>query len=369
MKNKEPINFWNIIKVAGAWISFCVGSGYVTGTGFVQCFGGHGKMAYVIVLMGFLMSVYFAITFIKLGFSGELSSPMDMFEYYCGPYLGKAFKYLTLIYMCMSPIVMIAGFGASFNQHTGAPVWVGSLIMGTLCMITVLLGLRKLVDIVGTIGPIIIVLVLILSSYYIYTNGSGIAEGMRISTQLDILKYNDSWFITGLMEAAWAPMILGPFLVACTSTIKNEREGIYGSILGAIGHYIGDAMLVTAFFCTFAEISKNQIPTLYMVTRISASFAPIFVMILFLGVYSSAVPSQFNFCSNFFPEKTMQYNLTAVISIFISTVIAFVIPFELLLNRVNVCFSYASWIFIACMILKQIRTLAGGKKSSLSSEG
>jgi len=274
------------------------------GTALIQVYGAHGKMAYAIVPIAICMNIYFALSFSHLGFQGVCHSAMDMFEYYCGPYLGKAFKALTIVFLFLSPLCMVSGFGASLNQHYGIAPWIGAVIMAVLCLITVLMGLKRLVNIVGAVGPIIIILCLLVGGYSIITNIDGLAAGLQASLEIPIVKYNDSWFISGLLEAAWAPLILGPFMIACCSTVKTEKEARTGSILGLLGVALATTTIITCYFCQYAEVSQNPIPTLYIVNSISPSLASVFIIIVFLGIYSSAVPSQFNFCDTFMPKST-----------------------------------------------------------------
>ncbi len=330
----QKLSAWNIIKMAGAWISFCIGAAFATGAGLMQVYGAHGKMAYAIIPVAIALNCYLAISFIGLGFSGKVKpeNSMAMFEYYAGPYLGKAFRILTVIFMLLSPTVMIAGFGASLNQHFNVPTWIGSVIMGAACFLTVILGLKKLVDVVGTVGPVIVILTIVIGAISIGANWGGFQEGLVLSAGADIVKYNDSWFISGLLEAAWAPLILGPFVISCCATINSFKEGLMGSILGVIGQYVAAAVMITAFMCSFAQVSQNQIPTLYIMTQISKGLAGLFLILLFLGVYSSAVPSQFNFCANFFPERTRNYYIVAFFSILVATLLSLVLPFDVLMN-------------------------------------
>lgn len=355
--NGEGIKAWNLVKMAGAWISFCIGSAFATGTGIMQVYGAHGKMAYAIFPIAILLNIYLAVSFVNLGFSGKVEpgNAMSMFEYYCGPYLGKAFRWLTIIFMLLSPTCMVSGFGASLNQFFGIPTWIGCIIMGIACFITVILGLKRLVDVVGTVGPVIIVISIVIGILSIVGNYEGFTEGVVLSAGADIVKYNDSWFISGLLEAAWAPLILGPFLISCCGTINSKKEGLLGCITGVFGQYLATAVMLTAYFCQFSEVSHNMLPTLYIVTQLSSKLAGVFLFILFLGVYSSAVPSQFNFCANFFQEKTKKYNLLAFFSVFVAVCLSLVLPFDLLLNKIYVFFSYASWIFIVAMVIRQIR--------------
>lgn len=361
---KEKLNAWNVIKMAGAWIGFCVGSGFATGTALMQVYGSHGMMMFGILLVQILMDAYFAYSFIHLGFKGVCTNAMDIFEYYCGPYLGKAFKALTVVFLFLSPLCMVSGFGATANQQWGWKPWIGAVIMAVVCLIVVLLGLKKLVDILGAAGPFIVILSLAIGGYGIFAHWDTLASGMAASVGSDILKYNESWLISGLLADAWAPLILGPFLVVCCKTIKNEREGRLGSILGAIGVAAAISVMVLSYMAQFDGIKSAPIPTLYIVQSISPALANVFMIFVFLGIFTSAVPSQFNLVDLFAKEGTKKYALVATITILASCLASFFIDFTVLFNKVYVFFSYASWVFIACMIYTDVKEIMARKKNN-----
>ena len=359
---KTKIGIWNVTKCAGSWISFCVGSGFATGTALMQIYGAHGRMSIGIAIVAITMMCFFAWSFTDTAFRGTCKNAMDLFEYYCGPYLGKAFKWLTILFLFLSPLCMVAGFGATLAQQWDTAPWIGAVFCAVCCLITVLLGLKKLVDIVGAVGPLITILCLVIGGCSIAANIDGLAAGLEASQTIDIIKYNDSWFISGLLEAAWAPLILGPFVLSYCKTVNNKTEARLGSIVGIAGNYLALGVMVLAYFCQYAEVAATPIPTLYIVNSINPNLGNIFVLIVFLAVYSSAVPSQFNFCDTFSKEGTPKYTVIAIISILASCISSFFIDFNILFNRVYVFFSYASWVFIICMIIKHVRLFLEDRK-------
>jgi uncharacterized membrane protein YkvI len=352
---KQRVGIWNVTKCAGSWISFCIGSGFATGTGIIQIYGPHGAKGIGIGLIGMALMTFFAYAFTDTAFKNVCHNSMDLFEYYCGPFVGKAFKWLTVVFLFLSPLCMVSGFGATLSQQWGYAPWVGSVAMAIACLITVLLGLKKLVDIVGAVGPVIAILCIAIGGYSFICNIDGLSEGLRASAEIDIVKYSKSWVVSGLLEAAWAPLILGPFVLSFSKTVRTKTEARLGSILGIVGYYAATALVVLCYFCQYAEVCKNPIPTLYIVNSINPAFGRAFVIIVALAVYSSAVPSQFNFCDTFAQEKTALYTLIAIISILASCVASFFIDFTILFNRIYVFYSYASWIFIFCMIYKHLK--------------
>ena len=365
MKNGE-INIWNVIKISGAWLAFVIGASFSTGQSILQKFCPLGSMAYVEIFVALAMYSYMTISFLKLGSEHDFSSNMQIFDYYCGKKIGLIFKGMTIALMFFSPVTMIAGFGATLTQYIDVPTYVGTLLLGTLCLITVLMGLRRMVNIIGVIGPFLILVTLFIGGSSVVMNIDGLQEGLRLANEAELLSFSKNWFVAGMLEASWAPLIIGPFLVSCARQVNTKKEAVYGGILAIAAYGVVLAVMMTAFFCQFEEISQQMVPTLYLAKQISGVLTPIFVVLLSAGIYTSAVPSQFNFCAAFFPEKSIKYNITAVISIFLATIVAMIFPFNVLYNAIYKYFGYASWAFLAFMLLKQFRNLL--EKKSVPAE-
>src|SRR5699024_11591557 len=95
---------------------------------------------------------------IMKGFVLQLIQSSIIFKYYCGNILVTMIEYFTIIFIFSIVVIMIAGTGAVVAEQFHLPNLVGVLGMGIIAMITVILGLKKLVDIIGTVGPIIVIL-------------------------------------------------------------------------------------------------------------------------------------------------------------------------------------------------------------------
>lgn len=356
METTAKFSWLNVGKIAGAWISFCIGSGFATGQELLQYFCAYGQWGFGAILVGMLLHGYSSASFLKLGREKNFAKPLDVFDYYCGVKVGKIFKLLSIIFLFLSPVVMISGFAAALNQHFGVNLIVGSSIMGILAIITVLLGLKRMVEIIGIIGPVIIIVTLVTGGTYLIQNSDALLIGLKTAPEIQTLKMGVNWFDSGILYAAWAPMISAPFLVAAATTVNSPKEAALGGILGTVFYGVACVIMVSAFFTNYADISQQAVPTLYLAQKLSAVFGMAFLAIIFLGIYSSAVPSLFTFCAEFFKEKTYKYNIFTVVSIVIATFVAVAVPFGNLLNIVYTVYGYLGMIFFVLMIVKDVRT-------------
>ena len=92
----------------------------------------------------------------------EASNVNELYEVIGGKYIGKLLSFFVWAYNLGCYFFMISGFGNTLNQQFGLPVAAGSAIAVVISVGTALLGLRKMVDIIGKIGPVVVGFSLIL---------------------------------------------------------------------------------------------------------------------------------------------------------------------------------------------------------------
>src|SRR5690606_35216067 len=124
----------------------------------------------------------------------------------------------------MSYIVMIGGAGATVNQQYGLPVWVGGIAMGILAAGTVIFGLGKIVDVIGKIGPVIVVLTIFLGIAAILRNPSGLATANEVIPNLHLLKASSNWFYAALSYVGFCMLWLAAFMASLGVEGKSRKE-------------------------------------------------------------------------------------------------------------------------------------------------
>ena len=77
---------------------------------------------------------------------------------YAESIIGYLFKRFMPIFFFCSFVIMLSGAGASINQYYGISKNLGSLILAIITLCSVLLGINKVISILGNIGPIIAVI-------------------------------------------------------------------------------------------------------------------------------------------------------------------------------------------------------------------
>ncbi|CED93058.1 YkoY integral membrane protein [Romboutsia ilealis] len=328
---KSKVNIKEILKLAGTYISVCIGSGFATGQEIMQFFSAHGMISILsnIICMGIM--AYCGASLLEIGNQKNLKSSNDIFEYLCVKHIGKLFKGFMPIFFFCSFVIMLSGAGASINQYYGISKNIGSLILAIITLCSVLLGINKVISILGNIGPMIAIISIGVGTVTISRNIDSFCIADEIIGTLNITKAIDNWWMTAIIYSGLNLIIATPFLVGVGATATNKTNCIWGGILGGIVFMIAAMTLNMGIMSDIQNTYITEIPTLYMAKNIGPIVGMMFSFMLIAGIYTTAVPLLWSVCDSFSKEKTSKFTLIALFC----TVIGFIgsrLPFSMLVN-------------------------------------
>ena len=173
----EKLDIKTLIGITGAYVAYMMGSGFSTGQEILQYFACYGMAGLFSILLCMGLLIFAAVSFIRAGYREQFNKPEDVYVYYCGKRLGKAYHYFTTVSIYLCFIVMVAAAGAAVEQYFGISRIIGAIAVGVLACATVMLGLNNLVSILGRIGPVMIVMVILMGVITICRSDLGAAAG------------------------------------------------------------------------------------------------------------------------------------------------------------------------------------------------
>ncbi|MDO4552124.1 MAG: hypothetical protein Q4C22_01160 [Bacillota bacterium] len=356
MQEKQIVKWGNVFKFAGAFIAFLIGSGFATGQEILQYFTSYGYQGLLTILVMFILFIYVSRDFIVTGYREQFSKGSEIFQYYCGKYIGAFYDFFTIAFVFMSYVVMIGGAGATLNQHYGLPTYVGGILIVVLAGSTVICGLGRIVDIIGRIGPIIVLIAVGIGLYAVLSNFSGIAEGARLIEEgrVEVMQAGSNWFISASSYVGFCMLWLAAFLAAMGKSANSEREATLGSLLGTLGFSFGCLVLMLGFLAYVADVAGTQVPSLVIAVMIHPGFATIFSVIIIAGIYTTAVPLLWQASSRFTVEKSKSFVIVTIILAIAGGFIGLALPFNRLVNIIYVINGYVGILLIVFMIWKGI---------------
>lgn len=359
-KNNK-VSIIRVIIMGGAFIGLLIGSGFTTGQEIMQYFVSFGKMGYASIALMFILFVYVGISFVSVGYEQQFEEPKNIYRYYCGKHIGTFFDYFSVIFLFMSYWVMVAGAGAAFNQQFGIPYWIGGTLMGVITLITLYFGFNRLVDIIGSIGPVVSVLAILLGIAGIMMNPDGLSTfSAQVPSMVQdgtILSAGSNWFMACASYVGFCMMWLAVFMTNMGATANSKREAIYGTIFGAALFSLAVLLLMFGLSANLNEVAGSQIPTLIIAKKISPALAIVYTIIVFTEIYTTAGPLLWTPVKRFAPdEESKRYRMLLLILGIIGIIVGLNVPFDRLINVVYVINGYVGFMLLFLMIITDIRT-------------
>lgn len=355
----ERVSVLRVITYAGAIIAFLIGSGFATGQEILQYYASYGFWgvfgtgSLVLVLIS-----YVAVEFFLTGRREQFEKPSGVFYHYCGKYLGTFFDFFSILFVFLSFTVMISGAGAVFEEYYGLSKFIGGIALAAVVGLTVWFGLTSLVDIIGKIGPVIVIVAIALGIYGIMRDPEGIATGNAILPSLDVTQASSNWFLSGLSYVGFCMLWLAAFLSALGKTVKNRREATAGGLVGGIAFSLACMVVGLGLLANMAEVFDAEIPMLVLASSLGPWVGALISVMILAGIYTTAIPLLWTVSARFFDDKTAKFKYLTIGLAALGTVIGLVLPFSQMVNIVYVINGYVGIILLVLMIIRTIRHLA-----------
>lgn len=351
----NTLSWKRVLSFGGAFIAFLIGSGFATGQEILQYFTSYGYKGVLGGIVTLILLLYVGISFITVGYREKYDKGTDIYKYYCGDKIGTFFDYFSVFFMYLSFTVMIAGAGATFKQNFGLPVYVGGIVIAVIAATTVLFGLNNIVDIIGKIGPAIVIISISLGVISIIQNSDNLVRANEILPTLTLTKASSNWFFAACSYVGFSMLWLAGFLCSIGKTAKSKKEAAYGAAVGATGFSIAVIVVSLGLLARIQDVAGSMIPALYLAEGIHPAFATVFSVIIIGGIYTTAVPLLWSVSARFTEDKSSKFKMLTIVLAAIGLVIGIGLPFDKLVNVVYVINGYIGIVLLIMMMFKSVK--------------
>lgn len=364
-QNNEKVVLKDVLKIGGAYAAFCIGSGFATGQEIMQFFTAFGWAGIGSAIITMILYVWMGVTLMRDGRKYSFTSDAAVWKHYCGKGLGVAMNCFGTFVIFGIYVVMIGGAGASMEQYLGIPNLAGRLIMSAICLVVALMGLSRLVDVIGFIGPVIIVCALAIGFITIVRDAGAIATAQQILSTVEVPSSCGNWVLSGFLYSGFMAFMIIPFIAQLGHSSKGSRKsGMLGGACGGFFQVVAIIVMLIAQMCNIGLIHDAQVPSLVLAEKINPVLAGVFVIIVLMGIFSTAVPLLWMLGHKAGPDKTKKFNITTVILV-VAALILSVLPFTVLVNKVYGWSGYVGIFAMAFTLISQLRIASQEKKGQL----
>jgi len=345
-----------VVKLAGAFIAFLLGSGFATGQEVMQFFAAEGLKGVLGAMIFLVVCTYLTITLLLAGRKHGLRSLDQVFRYYTGSIIGAVYTWYTIVMVFSVYVVMLAGAGSVLTERFGIPTGVGVVVVAAAVLATLFFGLREVVDVIGAIGPVLVGLVIFIAVAAIAKDPTAIAVGNQAAPSLQTLKASGTWWWSAMLYTALQVTGLFSFLPALGATVPRSRDLVLAGILGPFLYSLALVLVILAFVAGLPQLVGSMIPMLQVAQHATPVLATGFSIVIVLGIFTTAVPLLWIVLVKFVPDNSRPYRRLAMVLSLVGSAGAFWLPFDRLLNLIYPTIGYSGVILIFFMLAKQFRT-------------
>lgn len=249
------------------------------------------------------------------------------------------------MFILITFFIMIAGFGAYFEQELEINSLIGSSVLAILCFIVFRTNQKGVVKVSEILVPILIVFITIISILNLKDFDINNIKNYFISNK----SYN--FLLSSIVYCSYNSILLIPVLITLKNYINNKRKVISISVISTIIIVLLSISLFFILTKVDVDISKLEMPAVYVVSRMSKIFVIIYGFIILGSIFTTAVSLGNSFLQNVSKNKK-SYTHIAVIMCITSIAIS-KIGFSNLINFLYPIFGYLGIIQIVRLTFKK----------------
>lgn len=311
-----------ILKYASAFIGIIVGAGFASGQEILQYFTSFGHMGTVAAVVATALFAYLGMTLTRVGSRLQTESHREAIYTISGRILGKIVDYIIIFTLFGVGVVMVAGAGSILYQQFNFPPFVGSLIMTIILIVVSMLNVDKVIAVIGSVTPFLILALVIIGIYSLFTMDASFSQLNPVAKAVDTTLPN--WFVSAVNYVSFNIAVGAGMSLVMGGTEKNERIAGLGGFLGGLG--IGGLILIAhlAIFSKVDIVSQYEMPLLKIVDDISPVLGIFMTLVLFGMIFNTAISMFYAFVARFVEMETKQFNVTIIITCTIGFILSFV---------------------------------------------
>ena len=243
--------------------------------------------------------------------------------------------------------LMIAGAGAAFAQYFNIGNEIGRIIMTVMVLVTGLLGMRKTVDVIGSLGPCIIVFVVLIAAIALTNGATGLEAGNEYVKSHNLLKPSENWLWAAVMYFSYCILFQAAYLSGVASTNPaTTRQLVQSVVIGAVIYVLASILMMLAFIANISILEGIEVPNLYLGGMINPFLGAIYGIILLAALYTTTAPLVWSVTNVFAAEKTKAYPWVVVAVSVLAYFGSGFSSFSVLVNLVTTVAAYVGILYI-----------------------
>ena len=318
-----------VISITLVIIGALIGAGFASGQEIFSFFYIYGKNGiYGILIMSILIGI-FIYKSLKIIYQKQVYNYNDFLNLFIkNTKIRNVILWIVNVLLLVSLYIMVAGFGAYFEQEIGINRIIGSIVLNLLCVIVFFSNIKGVLKASNLIVPFLIFFIFFI----------GIKNIVQIRT-IDFYQMKNNWILSMLIYNSYNFILLMPVLISLKKQITKEKNIKKVSILVTIIILI---LSINIFFlllnANIKEIENQEMPIVYIISNYFNKYKKIYAFIVLASIFTTAISVGIGFLQNI--SKNSNSYPQFVLFMCITSLLMSNIGFSKLLNFIYPVFGY-----------------------------
>lgn len=318
-----------VISITLVIIGALIGAGFASGQEIFSFFYIYGKNGiYGILIMSILIGI-FIYKSLKIIYQKQVYNYNDFLNLFIkNTKIRNVILWIVNVLLLVSFYIMVAGFGAYFEQEIGINRIIGSIVLNLLCVIVFFSNIKGVLKASNLIVPFLIFFIFFI----------GIKNIVQIRT-IDFYQMKNNWILSMLIYNSYNFILLMPVLISLKKQITKEKNIKKVSILVTIIILI---LSISIFFlllnANIKEIENQEMPIVYIISNYFNKYKKIYAFIVLASIFTTAISVGIGFLQNI--SKNSNSYPQFVLFMCITSLLVSNIGFSKLLNFIYPVFGY-----------------------------
>ncbi|MEG6510397.1 hypothetical protein [Desulforamulus ruminis] len=333
-----------VIRLVATYIGAVIGAGFASGQEILQFFILYGYKGLLGVLVATILFAYLGAKVLELSVRLKCSNYQELLAYLLGPWAGSFMDKLSLFMLIGGLGVMLSGSGAVLQEYMGLPRWIGIGLALVFVIAVIFNGLRGLLAVNVILVPVKLLAVAIIACLALAFKG--LPQNLPVLSGQGV---GGHWLWASLLYVSFN-MVVPLAVLSSMGRAVSKRVGIYAGLLGGLGLGVAVALVTLAGLAFYPEVAHYQVPMLYMASGVSSLLKPVFAILIWLAIMTTAIANAHGFASRLAPEGGRRYRVIGVLACFAVLPLTN-IGFADLVKLLYPLFGYAGLLLLAALLV------------------
>lgn len=331
-----------IFSIVLVIIGALVGAGFASGQeiySFFYAYGPIGLLGVIVTCIFISLTIYKSLKIIHIYEIDNYNEFLRLFI--------KNQKISMIINMVLNILllatfyIMIAGFGAYFEQELGIGRIIGSGLLALITATVFFTSIKGVLKVSGYIVPVLILFIIIIGVMNLIT--------INFDAEIPIIKNN--WMLSSFSYCSYNMILLIPVLISLRKQITRTTNIKYIAIISGILMITMSILIFMLLPKSNVDISTLEMPIVYIIRTFFAKFNIIYAFIILASIFTTAISIGIGFLQNI--SKNQKSYTQFVLFMCITSLLVSNFGFSKLVNFLYPLFGYLGIVQIILILRKK----------------